>query len=130
MVEPPHHSGSNFDQLDHRAKHGRPRPTRLLPWEDRRLRSCTEDKGYIWRCREGHVRLQGSLYPKQHSAPCLSADHRKASSQEPINPSDQICSRPRREVRGGPTYELGQILGGPARTGLQGSAGPRVRVPF
>jgi hypothetical protein len=51
MVEPPHQSGSDSDQLDHRAKHVGPRPTRILPWEDRRSCSFPEDKGYIRRYR-------------------------------------------------------------------------------
>jgi hypothetical protein len=72
------------------------------------------------------VRLQGILYPKQCIVPFLSVDRKQASLQELTNPSDRICSRPHREVCGGPTYELGQILGEPARTGLQESAGPRV----
>jgi hypothetical protein len=31
MVEPPHHSGSNFDQSDHRAKHAGPQPIDFYP---------------------------------------------------------------------------------------------------
>jgi hypothetical protein len=62
--------------------------------------------------------LQGSLYLEWCSAPFLSVDRRKDSLQEPTDPSNWICSRPHREVHGGPTYELGQILSEPARTGL------------
>jgi hypothetical protein len=50
MVEPSHHSGADFDQSDHRAKHAGPRPMGFLPRQDHRSRSCIEDKGYIWRC--------------------------------------------------------------------------------
>jgi hypothetical protein len=75
---------------------------------------------------KGNVRLQGSLYPEWRSAPSLSTDRREISSQEPAHPSNRICSRPRREVRGGPTHELGEVLGEPVRTGLQGSARPRI----
>jgi hypothetical protein len=89
MVEPPHHSGSDFDQSDHRAKHAGPRPTGFLPRKDRRSRSHPENKGYLRRCREGNARLQGSLYPEWRSAPCLSVDRRQASSQEPTDPSNQ-----------------------------------------
>jgi hypothetical protein len=71
------------------------------------------------------VRLKIHLHRECHSAPHLLDDHRKSSSQEPTNPSNWIHSRPRKEVRGGPTYELDQILGEPSRNGLQGSAGPR-----
>jgi hypothetical protein len=122
MVDPSHHSGSYFDQSDHKAKHVGPQPTGFLPRQDRESCSFVEDKGYVWRCQERHARLQGSLYIEWRSAPCLSVDRRQASSQEPTDPSDHICSRPHREVSGGPTYELGQVLGEPARTGLQGSA--------
>jgi hypothetical protein len=65
MVEPPHHSGFDFDQSDHMAKHARPRPTGFLSRKDRRSRPHPEDKGYLWRRGEGNVRLQGSFYPEQ-----------------------------------------------------------------
>jgi hypothetical protein len=68
------------------------------------------------------VRLQGSLYLERHSVPSLSIDHRKVSLQELTHPSDWFCSRPRREVRRGPTNELGEVPGEPVGTGLQGSA--------
>jgi hypothetical protein len=42
--------------------------------------ALSENKGYLRRCREGPARLQGSLYPKQRSAPCLSVDRRQDSS--------------------------------------------------
>jgi hypothetical protein len=87
-----------------------PRPTRFLPHKDHGSCSRSEDKGYLQRCREGHMRLQGSLYPERRSAPSLSTDRREISLQEPAHPSNQICSRPRREVRGGPTHELGKYL--------------------
>jgi hypothetical protein len=126
MVESSHHSGFDFDQLNHRAKHVGSRPTGFLPRKVRRSRSCPEDKGYVRRCKEGHERLQGSLYLERCNAPFLSVDRRKAILQELTKPSNRICSRPRKEVRKGPTYELGQILGEPTRTRLQGSAGPGV----
>jgi hypothetical protein len=72
------------------------------------------------------VRIQGSLYPEWHSVPSLSTDRREISSQELAHPSNRICSRPRREVRGGPTHELGEVLGELVRTGLQGSERPRI----
>jgi hypothetical protein len=62
------------------------------------------------------MRLQGSFYPEWRSAPHLSIDHRKVSSQEPTHPSHWFCSRPRREVRRGPTNELGEVPGEPIRT--------------
>jgi hypothetical protein len=31
MVEPPHHSGSDFDQSDHRVKHAGPDPQDFYP---------------------------------------------------------------------------------------------------
>jgi hypothetical protein len=126
VVESLHHSGSDIDQSDHRTKHARPRPTRFLPWKDRGSRSCPEDKGYLRRCREGNTRLQGSLYPEWCSAPILSTNHREISSQELAHPSNRICSRPHKEVRGGPTHELGEVIGELVRTGLQGSARPRI----
>jgi hypothetical protein len=72
------------------------------------------------------VRLQGSLYPEWRSAPFLSVDRRQASSQEPTDPSNWIRSRPRREVRGGTTNELGEVPHEPTRTRLQGSARSRI----
>jgi hypothetical protein len=64
------------------------------------------------------VRLQGSLYPERRSVPSLSIDHKKVSSQEPNHPSDWICSRACREVRGGPTNELGKVPCKLTRIGL------------
>jgi hypothetical protein len=75
---------------------------------------------------KGHVRLQGSLYPEWCSVLSLSIDHRKVSSQEPTHPSDWICSRPRRKVRGGPTNELGEVPRKLVGTRLQGRAIPRI----
>jgi hypothetical protein len=72
------------------------------------------------------VRLQGSVYPEWRNAPFLPADRRQASLQEPTNPSNWICSRPRREVHEGTIDELGEVLGERARTRLQGSARPRI----
>jgi hypothetical protein len=126
MVELSHHSGSDIDQSDHRAKHARPRPTRFLPWKDCRSRYHPEDKGYLWGCREGHARIQGRLYLEQCSAPILSTDGREISAQELADPSNQICIRPCREVHRGPTHELGEVLGEPIRNGLQRSAIPRI----
>jgi hypothetical protein len=126
VVEPLHHSGSDINQSDHRAKHARPRPTGFLPQKDHGSRSRPEDKGYLWRCREGNARLQGSLYPEWCSAPRLSTDRREISSQKLAHPSNWIFSRPRREVRRGPTHELGEVLGEIVRTGLQRSTRPRI----
>jgi hypothetical protein len=72
------------------------------------------------------VRLQGSLYPEWCNALSLSTDRREISSQESTHPSNRICSRPRREVRGGPTHELGEVLGELVIIGLQGSTRPRI----
>jgi hypothetical protein len=50
--------------------------------------------------------------------PFMSADRRKASSQEPTDPSNWIRSRPHREVRGGTTDELGEVPHEPNGTRL------------
>jgi hypothetical protein len=71
------------------------------------------------------VRLQGSLYPERRSVPCLSADRRQDSLQEPTDSSNLIRSRPRKEVREGATHELGEVPCKPTGTRLQGSARPR-----
>jgi hypothetical protein len=76
------------------------------------------NNGYLRRCREGHVRLLGSLYLERRSAPCLLADCMQASLQESTDPSNSIRSRPLREVHEGPTDELGEVLSEPARTRL------------
>jgi hypothetical protein len=126
MVEPSHYSGSDIDQLDHRAKHARPRPIGFLLQKDYESRSRPKDKGYLRRFREGDARPQGSLYLERHSVPSLSTDREEISSQESAHPSNQICSRPREEVRRGPTHELSEVLGEPVRNGQQGSARPRI----
>jgi hypothetical protein len=64
------------------------------------------------------MRLQGCLYSEWRSAPRLSDDCREVSMQELAHPSDWFCSRPPREVRGGPKNELGEVLGEPIRTRL------------
>jgi hypothetical protein len=62
------------------------------------------------------VRLQGRLYSEWNSAPRLSDDCREVSTQEPTHPSDWFCSRPPRELSGGPTNELGKVPGETIRT--------------
>jgi hypothetical protein len=48
----------------------------------------------------------------------MSADRMQSSSQELTYPSDWIRSRPCRKVCGGPTDELGTLLGKPTRSRL------------
>jgi hypothetical protein len=62
------------------------------------------------------MRIQGSLYSEWCSAPHLSDDCKEVSMQEPTHPSDWFCSRSHREVRGGPTNELGKVPGEPVGT--------------
>jgi hypothetical protein len=62
------------------------------------------------------MRLQGRFYPEQLSVPHLSIDRKKVSSQEPTHLSHWFCSRPRREVCGGPTNELGKVPSEQIRT--------------
>jgi hypothetical protein len=62
--------------------------------------------------------------------PCLLVDRRQASSQEPTDPSNGIRSRPRREVCGGTTDELGEVPHELARTRLQGITRSWIRIPL
>jgi hypothetical protein len=121
VVKLSYHSGSNIDQSDHMVEHARTQPIGFLSWKSHGPHFHTKDQGHLRRCREGNAMLQGSLYPEWHNASYLSVDRKKVSLQELTHPSDWFCSQPHREVRGGPTNELGEVPREPVGIGLQGS---------
>jgi hypothetical protein len=67
------HYGSGVDPPHHRTQYVGTRPLAVLLGEDFRPLPGSADKGRLWRCRKGKVRLQYSLHLGWCNAPTLSS---------------------------------------------------------
>jgi hypothetical protein len=70
-----HHYRFGTDPSDHRIKHARTRPTRILSREGYRSHPGMKNLRYLWKCGKGEARLQGRLHSKWCSAPRFLVDH-------------------------------------------------------
>jgi hypothetical protein len=69
VAQKAHDCGFGADPFDQRTEHPGTRPSVVLPREDVRSFPITTHQGGLWRCREGEVRLQGSIHLGWCSAP-------------------------------------------------------------